>query len=182
MFRQPSRYYSQKRQNGKISFRFTETQWNHREKEGTNAEYEELISRMSRKIVDGEADEIWISKFDLDYAYGQLPLSENAMDLCIFPVTGGNFTGYYRFLKGFYGLAGIPTIFQEKIDKTLENKHPALLDDVLVVTKDSKQQHKRELIDVLTNLENAGYRLSENKTEFFRSEKMVGTQNWPKRD
>ena len=126
LFRKPSRYYSQKRQNGKISFRFTETQWNHREKEGTNAEYEELISRMSRKIVDGEADEIWISKFDLDYAYGQLPLSKNAMDLCIFPVTGGNFTGYYRFLKGFYGLAGIPTIFQEKIDKTLENKHPAL--------------------------------------------------------
>ena len=42
---------------------------------------EELISRMSRKIADSEADEIWIAKFDLDYAYGQLPLSKNAMDL-----------------------------------------------------------------------------------------------------
>ena len=131
---------------------------------------EELISRISRKIADGEADEIWISKFDLDYAYGQLPLSKNAMDLCIFAVTGGNFTGYYRFLKGLYGLADIPTIFQEKIDQTLENKHPAWLDDILVVTKGTKEQHKRELIDVLTKLENAGYRLSENKTEFFKSE------------
>ena len=67
-------------------------------------------------------------------------------------------------------MADIPTIFQEKIDQTLENKHPAWLDDILVVTKGTKEQHKRELIDVLTKLENAGYRLSENKTEFFKSE------------
>ena len=33
---------------------------------------EELISRISRKIADRPTDEIWISKFDLDYAYGQL--------------------------------------------------------------------------------------------------------------
>ena len=86
---------------------------------------EELISRISRKIADGPADEIWISKFDLDYAYGQLLLSREARNLCIFAVTGGHFTGYYRFLKGFYGLADIPTIFQEKIDQTQDNKHPA---------------------------------------------------------
>ena len=42
---------------------------------------EELISRISRKIPDGEENEIWISNFDLDYAYGQLPLSKNARDL-----------------------------------------------------------------------------------------------------
>ena len=57
----------------------------------------------------------------------------------IFAITGGNFTGYYIFLKEFYGLADIPTIFQEKIDQTLENKRPACLDDILVVTK---EQHK----------------------------------------
>ena len=53
---------------------------------------EELISRISRKIADGEEDAIWISKFDLDYPYGQLPLSKNARDLCIFAVTGGKGT------------------------------------------------------------------------------------------
>ena len=36
------------------------------------------ISRISRKIADGPADEIWISKIDLDYAYGQLLLSREA--------------------------------------------------------------------------------------------------------
>ena len=78
---------------------------------------EELISRISRKIADGPADKVWISKLDLENAYGQLKLSRRAMDLCIFAVTGGNFTGYYRFLKGFYGLADIPTVFQEKLTK-----------------------------------------------------------------
>ena len=72
------------------------------------------------------------------------------MDLCIFAVTGGNFTGYYRFLNSFYGLADIPTIFQEKNDQALENKHPAWLDDIIVVTKGSKQKHMEELIDELT--------------------------------
>ena len=83
---------------------------------------EELISRTSRKIADGPADGIWISKFDLDFAYGQQILSRAARNLCIFAVTGGNFTSYYRFLKGFYGLADIPTIFQENIDQTLEGE------------------------------------------------------------
>ena len=131
---------------------------------------EELISRISSKIADRPADEFWISKFVMDYAYRQLLLSREARNLCIFAVTGGNFTGYYRFLKGFYGLADIPTIFQEKIDQTLENKHPAWLDDIIVVTKGSKEQHKKELIDVLSRLENAGYRLSESKSEFFKTE------------
>ena len=58
---------------------------------------EELISRIPRKIADGQADEIWTSKLDVDYAYGQLSLSREARNLCIFAVTGGNFTAYYRF-------------------------------------------------------------------------------------
>ena len=138
---------------------------------------EELISRISRKIADGPADEIWISKFDLDYAYGQLKLSERAKELCIFTVTGGNFTGYYKFFKGFYGLADIPTIFQDKIDNTLENKHPAWLDDIIVVTKGSKQKLKEELIETLEKLEKAGYRLNSGKSELFKREiEWVGHQ------
>ena len=46
---------------------------------------EELISRISRKIADGPADEIWISKLDLDYAYGQLLLSREARNLGYLP-------------------------------------------------------------------------------------------------
>ena len=83
---------------------------------------EELISRISRKITEEQEGEIWITKLDFDYAYGQIKLNETTRNLCIFTVTGGEFTGYYRFLKCFYGLADIPTIFQERIDRTLEFK------------------------------------------------------------
>ena len=39
-----------------------------------------------------------------------------------------------------------------------------------MVTKGSKEQHKKELAEVLTKLENAGYGLSENKSKFFKKE------------
>ena len=52
----------------------------------------------------------------------------------------------------------------------LENKHPAWLSQIIVVTKGSKEPYKKELIDVLTQLENTGYRLSENTSEFFKTE------------
>ena len=52
----------------------------------------------------------------------------------------------------------------------MKNKHPAWLDDILIVTKGTKEQHKRELTEVLTKLENAGYRLNENKSEYFKYE------------
>ena len=102
---------------------------------------EELISRISRKISEGEDGEVLATKLDFDYAYGQIKLDDDTKNLCIFTVTGGNFTGYYRFLKGFYGLADIPTIFQERIDTTLEHKHPASLDDIIIVNKRNLEKH-----------------------------------------
>ena len=106
---------------------------------------EELISRISRKISEEKEGEIHITKLDFDYAYGQLRLDEQTRNLCIITVTGGEFTGYFRFLKGFCGLADIPTIFQERIDKTLEFKHPAWLDDIIIVTKESAEKHEAEI-------------------------------------
>ena len=71
------------------------------------------------------------------------------------------------FLRRLLRLAVIPNIFQDTIDQTLENKHPAWLDDIIVVTKSSKQKHMDELIDILSKLENEGYRLSASKSELF---------------
>ena len=110
-----------------------------------------------------------ISKIDLDYAYGQMILSEETSRQCVFAITGGNFSGYYRFKKGFYGLADIPTIFEEKIDRTLEYCTPAWLDDTIVVTRGDRKDHEKKMFDVLKKLENAGYRASEKKSEFFQN-------------
>ena len=76
---------------------------------------EELISKISAEITKSNG-EIWMSKIDLNYAYGQAKLSKEAAKHCVFSVFGGDFTGNYRFKKGFYGLSDIPIVFQEHID------------------------------------------------------------------
>ena len=40
----------------------------------------------------------------------------------------------------------------------------------IVVTRGSKQDHEKKLFDVLDKLENAGYRASKKKSEFFMKE------------
>ena len=93
-----------------------------------------------------------MSKIDLDYAYGHAKLSREASKHCVFSIIGGDFTGHYRFKKGFFGLSDIPTVLQEHIDKVLEFKKPVWLDDIICVTKETEEDHKRELRDVLSKL------------------------------
>ena len=84
---------------------------------------EELISKISSTITKGDG-EIWVSKIDLDYAYGPAKLSKEAAKHCVFSIIEGHFTGHYRFKKGFYGLSDTLTVFQEHIDAVLEFKTP----------------------------------------------------------
>ena len=116
---------------------------------------EDLLNQISVEITRDRTTQLFLSKIDLDYAYGQMKLSEETSRQCVFALTGGNFSGYYRFKKGFYGLADIPTIFPEKIDRTLEYCTPACLDDIIVVTRESKQDHEKKFFDVLDKLEKA---------------------------
>ena len=113
---------------------------------------DELISKISAEITNSNG-EIWMSKIDLDYAYGQAKLSKESSKQCVFSIIGGDFTGHYRFKKGFCGLSDIPTVFQEHIDKVLEIKTPVWLDDIICVTNGSVDDHERELLEVLSKLE-----------------------------
>ena len=130
---------------------------------------EELISKKSAEITRSDG-EIWMSKIDLDYAYGQAKLTAKAARHCVFSIIGGDFTGHDRFKKGFYGLSDIPTVFQEHIDKVLEFKTPIWLDDIICVTNGTIDDHEQEIREVLTKLQNAGYRASERKTKLFKQE------------
>ena len=67
-------------------------------------------------------------------------------------------------------MSDIPTVFQEHIDKVLEFKTPVYLDDIICVTNGTIDEHEREVREVLTKLQNAGYRASERKTELFEQE------------
>ena len=130
---------------------------------------EELLNQNSAEITRDRTTQFFMSKIDLDYTYGQMKLSEEIIisRQCVFALTGGKFSGYYRFKKRFYGLADIPTIFQEKIDRTLGYCTSAWLNNIIVVTRGNKQDHEKKLFDVLNKLEKAGYRASKKKSEFF---------------
>ena len=128
---------------------------------------EELLNQISVEATRDRTLQLFMSKIDLDYAYGQMKLSEETSRQCVFALTGRKFSGYYRFKKCFYGLAGIPTIFQEKIDRTLGYCTPAWLDDIIMVTRGNKQDHEKKLFEILNKLEKAGYRANKKKSEFF---------------
>ena len=137
---------------------------------------EELLNQISVEITRDRTTQIFMYKIDLYYAYGQMKLSEETSRQCVFALTGGKFSGCYKFKKGFYGLADIPTIFQEKSDRTLGYRTPAWLDEIIVVTRGNKQDHEKKLFDVLNKLEKAGYRASKKKIRnFYETNKMAGT-------
>ena len=73
---------------------------------------EEFLNQISVEFSRDQTLQLFISKTDLDYAYGQMKLSDDTSRRCVLVITGGKFSGYYRFKKGFYGLADILTIFQ----------------------------------------------------------------------
>ena len=102
--------------------------------------------------------QLFTSKIDLGYAYGQMKLSEEMSRQCLFATDGTKLSGLFQFRIRFYGLASLPT-FQGKIHRTVEYSTPAWMNDIIVVTRGSKQDHEQKLFEVLSKLRNAGYRL-----------------------
>ena len=129
---------------------------------------EELLGQVSLSIAKDETLPLYISTIDLEYAFGQIKLHPETRKHCNISIIGGEAPGFYQFKKVFYGLSDMPTIFQEKIDKTLEHKTPAWQDDILIVTRSTPEEHITELGKVLRKLENAGYKASKKKSKFLR--------------
>ena len=77
----------------------------------------------------GEIDRsVFISKIDLDFAYGQMELFEERSRQCVFALPEQNLADITGINKlPVYGLAMILTKFQEKTDRTLEYSTPSLV-------------------------------------------------------
>ena len=82
-----------------------------------------LMDTISKKISEQKkyTGTFYFSKIDLKYAYSQIPLHKDTQKHCNFNILGGNATGTYRFINGFYGLTDMPATFQKAIDYTLNN-------------------------------------------------------------
>ena len=96
-----------------------------------------LMDNIAQSISESSQEsEAIFSIIDLRYAYSQLPLDESTAKHCNFNITGGQTTGTYRFITGFYGLKDMPADFQRAIDTTLKGLKNtcSFLDDIIIVT------------------------------------------------
>ena len=96
-----------------------------------------------------------------------MKLSEKTSRQCVFAITGGSLAEFTDSKKGFTVSPIYPQYFKKKIDRTLEYSTPAWLDDIIIVTRGSKQEHEKKLFDTLNKLEKAGYRARKMTSEFF---------------
>ena len=111
---------------------------------------------------EGEA---WYSSVDMTYAYGQVPLHELTKRHNNFQIVGGKSTGTYRFTTGYYGLTVMPTEFQKLMDLTLAkiNSVVVYIDDILIVTTGTKQEHVNKVKEVMRVLDDANLQLKAGK-------------------
>ena len=115
------------------------------------------LMEMIAERLDNSNGEVWYSSVDLTYAYGQIPLHALTAKHCNFQIIGGESTGTYRFVTGFYGQflwTVMPTDFQKVMDNLLARFREVLvfIDDILFVTKGTKSEHLtkvREILNVL---------------------------------
>ena len=108
------------------------------------------------------------SSVDTTYAYGPIPFHLLTAKLCNFQIIGGECTGPYRFVTGFYGLTVMPTEFQ-KVKVSLLAKCRELFvfnDDISFVTKGTKTKQLSKVREILKILDDAELQLKARKHKF----------------
>ena len=132
-----------------------------------------LIESISQRISAPASQNItYFSTIDLKYAYSQLNLDTNTANHCNFNIISGDMTGTYRFQTGFYGLTDMPAEFQKAMDYTqigLENTY-CFLDDILIVSKGSLNEHKNYVMKCLQRLDDENLRINLPKCHFGKLE------------
>ena len=133
---------------------------------------DELIDEVSQIVTAKTLSTLYFTVLDLKYAYSQLRLTAETAKQCNFNMVGGQATGTYRFLAGFYGLADMPAEYQKAMDCTLNHAKNTFcfLDDILIVSKGGKIELEKLVLDVLKKLDDENLALKLSKGEFFQTE------------
>ena len=111
---------------------------------------------------------LFATSLDLNMGYYHIRLSPYSSSLCtiIFP------WGKYEYLRLPMGLCNSPDIFQEKINELMDGLEfvRAYLDDVLIPSKNSFEEHLEHIEKVLTWLQTAGLKVNASKSKFCQEE------------
>ena len=91
---------------------------------------------------------------------------------CNYSIVGGETTGTYRFLTGFYGLGNMPNEFQRVMDSLLKNIPftNCYIDDILVASRGSLEEHKSIVYKILSILDQKNMAVKWGKCAFFKSD------------
>ena len=132
----------------------------------------ELIDNVALQISEKSNGQVWFSNLYLKNAYSQLKLYEKTSKQCNFSIVGGETTGTYRFLTGFYGLGDQPYEFQRVLNSLLKNIPftNCYIDDLSVASKGSLEEHKAIVFKILTILDKNKMAVKWGKFAFFKSE------------
>ena len=132
---------------------------------------ENLLDMVAEKL-DSKDGEAWYSILDMTYAYRQIPLHQLTAKHCNFQIIDGESTGTYRFVTGFHGLTVMPTEFQKVMDILLARFEEVFvfIDDILIVTGRTKQEHLDKVREVLKVVDDAELHLKAGKCKFAKQE------------
>ena len=110
----------------------------------------------------------WATSLDLNMGYYHIELSPFSRKLCtvVFP------WGKYEYLRMPMGLCNSPDIFQERMSDLMTGLEfaRAYLDDLLVISKGSFEEHLEHIEAVLSRLLEAGLKVNVSKSSFCRTE------------
>ena len=110
----------------------------------------------------------YATAIDLSMGYYHIPLDESTQELCTTVVPWGK----YRYLRLPMGIKNSPDVFQNVMMEILGDLPfvRVYLDDVLITSSDSFQDHLAKISIVLERLENYGFRANLRKSFFAQSE------------
>ena len=134
---------------------------------------DDLLNTLAETITTQKGEKVWFTSVDLKYAFGQVFLNPELTKHCNFAIIGVKASGIYRFKTGFYGLTVIPTEFQRIMEDILINIPNVFIfiDDILIVTKGTKEEHEEKVREVIRKLDSRMLQLKEEKCNIAKNEK-----------
>ena len=110
----------------------------------------------------------WATALDLNMGYYHIQLDPESSKLCtvVFP------WGKYEYTRLPMGLCNSPDIFQEKMNDLIQDLEfaQAYIDDLLVTTKSSFEDHLTHLEQVLSRLQEKGLKVNLTKSKLCQTE------------
>ena len=130
----------------------------------------DMVDNVAAQKAKNSVGEVWFTNLDLKNAYSQLALDKFTSSQCNFSIVGGDITGTYQFLNGFYGLGDMRNKFQRVMDSTLSSIPftNCYLDDILIAFKGSFLDHKNIVLKFLSTLDEYNFTIKWSKCKFFQ--------------